>query len=159
MTTPQPSIRPTKPLTLVAVFVAIALVSWAVVSNWYGAIPPLRWYMPVGLGLAAAAEALAARVLKRRITKVDGTLPPNPLVAARAVVLGKATAYLGAGFAGLWTGTALYTASEWGYLLTAKTDTVVALAGIVLSGALVWSGLWLENICRIRGNDDPDDER
>ncbi|GAB3293483.1 DUF3180 family protein [Epidermidibacterium keratini] len=154
--TPQPSIRPTRIQTLIALAVALSLLSWAVVSGWYGDIPPFEWFMPVGIGLVAAGELFGGRVLKRRIEGTDGAPPPDPLVAARVVVLGKASAYLGAGFAGLWAGAALYPASQWGYLLSAKTDTVVALVGVALSVALTCTGLWLESITRIKASDDDD---
>ena len=56
----------------------------------------------------------------------------------------------------MWAGAAVYPASQWGYLLTAKTDTVVAVVGVVLSVALTCTGLWLESITRIRTGDDDD---
>lgn len=155
--TPQPSIRPTRIQTLVALAVAIAMLSWAVVRGWYGDIPPFQWFMPIGIGLVAAGELFGGRVLKRRLEGTDGAPPPDPLVAARVVVLGKASAYLGAGLSGMWAGAAVYPASQWGYLLSAKTDTVVALVGVALSVALTCTGLWLESITRIKTGDD--DER
>lgn len=148
-------IEPTKVSYVAALAVSVGLITWALVSNLYGDIPPLTWPMPVWIGVVALAEAVFAWTLRGRIQRKPGARPPEPLVAARALALAKASAYVGGALVGMWAGTAAYTMTQWGYLLTAKTDTVVAVAGIVLSIGLEAAALFLEYACRVP--DLPDD--
>lgn len=150
-----PEIQPTKRSTLAALFVGSAVIGWIVVSQFYGEIPRLRWYMPLWAGILAAAEVVFAINLRARITRKKGAEPADPIVAARALALAKASAYIGSIVAGLWLGFAAYAGSQWGYLASAKADAVIALVGGGLAIALALAGFWLEQCCRVP-NDDSD---
>ncbi|WP_153506050.1 DUF3180 domain-containing protein [Cumulibacter manganitolerans] len=143
--------------TLGALFVGAAVIGWVVVSNVYGDIPRLRWYMPVWAGILALAEASFGVRLRARIQHRRGDERVDPIVAARALALARASGYLGAPLAGLWAGFAAYAGSQWGTLAVAKADTVVALVGAVFAAALALAGVWLEQCCRVPR--DPDDDR
>lgn len=150
-------LQPTRRSTLAALIAGSAVIGWVLVSAFYGDIPRLRWYMPAWAGVLALAEVVFAINLKDRIGRKKNADPVDPIVAARALALAKASAYVGAVIAGLWAGFAAYAGSQWGHLISAKADTVVALVGVALSLALTVAGLWLEHCCRVPG--DPDDER
>lgn len=149
-------LQPTSRSTLGALVVGSAVIGWALVSTFYGDIPRLRWYMPVWAGVLALAEVFFGINLKSRIGRKKGAEPVDPIVAARALALAKASAYVGAVLTGLWAGFAAYTASQWGHLISAKTDTVIAFVGVALSLALAVAGLWLEQCCRVPGDSDED---
>jgi hypothetical protein len=81
--------------------------------------------------------------------------PVEPLLVARIAVLAQASAWVGAGFAGLWAGVLAYVASAVGDLKAASGDTVTSALGLGFSLALVVSALWLESVCRVPpGGDD-----
>src|SRR5690348_7199088 len=112
MATPQPGgqipqkprMRPTNPATLVVAGLATAALSWLAISRFYGDMPTLPVFPPIlFLGLAIV-EAVTAANTKARIDRREGTVPVNPLVVARFVVLAKASAMAGAIFAGLYAG-------------------------------------------------------
>lgn len=147
-------VRPTSRSTLAALFVGATVISWVLVRQLYGDIPPLRWYMPVWAGVLALAEAVFGLRLKDRIARRRGAEPVDPIIAARALALGKASAYVGALLGGLWLGFTGYLAGQWGFLASAERDAVVAIIGVVLSLALGAAGLWLESCCRVPK--DPD---
>lgn len=147
-------IKPTSRSTLAALFVGAAVIAWVLVRELYGVIPPLRWYMPVWAGVLAAAEVVFGLRLKDRISRRKGAEPVEPIVAARALALAKASAYVGAVLAGLWVGFVVYTAGEWGFLASAGRDATVGIVGAVLAAALAVAGLWLEHCCRVPK--DPD---
>jgi len=154
-----PELKPTSKSTLGALLVGAAVIGWVLVSRFYGDIPRLRWYMPLWAGVLALAEVVFAVTLGARIAGKKGTEPVEPIVAARALALAKASAYLGAALAGLWAGFALYAAGQWGFLAVAKADTLIALIGAGLNAALAVAGLWLEHACRVPGGPDDDDDR
>lgn len=147
-------VKPTSVSTLAALLLGSAVIVWVLVRAVYGDIPPLRWYMPVWAGVLAAAEVLFGKQIKDRIARRRGAEPVEPIVAARALALAKASAYLGAVLAGAWAGFALHTAGQWGFLATAGRDTVIAIGGSVLALSLAAAGLWLEHCCRVPK--DPD---
>jgi hypothetical protein len=147
-------LKSTSRSTLAALFVGATVISWVLVRQLYGEIPPLRWYMPVWTGVLAAAEVVFGLRLKDRINRRRGAEPVDPIVAARALALAKASAYVGAVLAGLWAGLVIYTAGEWGFLSSAERDAVVGIVGAVLAAALAAAGLWLEYCCRVPK--DPD---
>jgi hypothetical protein len=118
------------------------------VRQWYGDIPPLRWYLPLSLALLAVAETTAASQLRARIRRAPGTRPVQPLVAARSLALAKASALVGAAMLGVWAGLLIYTVPRVSFLAAAGDDTLVGAVGVVTSLSLIASALWLEYCCR-----------
>ena len=140
--------------------VGAALISWVAVRQWYGDLPPLRWFVPLSLGLLAVAEVIAAGQLRARIRRRPGARPVQPLVAARSLALAKASAVVGAAMAGIWAGLLLYVLPRLDYLAAAGPDALVGGIGMVTALSLVGAALWLEYSCRTptRTDDDSDPE-
>jgi len=118
-----------------------------------GAPPAVPWAAPLTLLVLAAGFAIAAFTLRPRIERRQGHRPLDPFVAARTAVLALAGSRAGAAVAGVYLGYA-------GFLLVDLVNdyrrrmvliaAVAALAGVALAAA----ALWLERICRIKGDDD-----
>ncbi len=118
-----------------------------------GAPPAVPWAAPLTLLVLAASFAIAAITLRPRIERRQGHRPLDPFVAARTAVLALAGSRAGAAVAGVYLGYA-------GFLLVDLVNdyrrrmvliaAVAALAGVALAAA----ALWLERICRIKGDDD-----
>ena len=157
---------------LAILVVGLAVAAWLLVRAAYGDLPPLRWWLPAPLALLALAEAVAARTLRIRLRDLrsaravgrgqapDGTprpehvRPVEPMLVARLVVLGQASAYVGAVFLGLWLGVLAHVGPSLGRLQAAGNDTVTAMLGVGVSAALVAAALWLESVCRVPPDDD-----
>jgi hypothetical protein len=153
---------------LLVIGAGLAVATWLVVRASYGALPALRWWLPVPLGVLALAEALGARTLRARLAAQRDRRPPaergsapvrpvEPMLVARLAVLAQASAYVGAAFVGIWVGVLLYAGPAVPRLQTAGSDTVTGVVGVVCAAALVAAALWLESVCRIPPS--PDDER
>ena len=112
-------LAPTNRSTLLALLVGSAVIGWVIVQQVYGDIPRLRWYMPVWAGVLAIAEVVFAVNLRARIQRKKGAEPVDPIVAARALALANARAYLGSVFAGRRGGFAVYAGCQWGVLAAA----------------------------------------
>jgi hypothetical protein len=69
-------------------------------------------------------------------------------------VLAQASAYVGAVLLGIWLGVLAHVGPAVSRLEAARSDTVTAVLGVVVSAALVAAALWLENVCRV----PPDDQ-
>ncbi|KQS68603.1 DUF3180 domain-containing protein [Modestobacter sp. Leaf380] len=159
--------KPVSRRDLAVLAVGVAVVAWLVVRQSYGSLPTLHWWQPVPLGLLAAAEGLGARTLRARLAAerdrrpapgrsgAAAARPVEPMLVARLAVLAQASAWVGAGFAGLWAGTGVHALSESGRLAAAGGDAVAAAIGVVLSAALVGAALVLEHACRVP--EQPDD--
>lgn len=157
--------RPVRRRDLVVLAAGLAVAAWLLVRALYGDVPALEWWLPVPLAVLALAEALGAGTLKTRLAALreararPGTpaaesrdtpvRPVEPMLVARLAVLAQASAYVGAVFAGIWTGVLLHVGPEVGRLQTAGGDTRAALIGVVSSTALVAAALWLESVCRV----------
>lgn len=153
---------PVRRRDLLLVAVGLALAAWLVVRAGYGVLPPMRWWLPVPLGVLAAAEGLGARTLAARLAAerdrrprpgrpgpAAAARPVEPMLIARLAVLAQASAYVGAVFAGCWGGLLLHTVPALGRLDAARGDTVTGVLGIVLAAALVGVALWLEHVCKV----------
>lgn len=138
----------TKARDLAGIAIVVALLAWLLVRQYYGSLPPLRWYLPVSVGVLGVAELMGAQTLRARISRAAGQPPVNALMAARALALAKASAVAGAGFAGLWIGLLAYTVPNLGFLAAAGNDTVTGVVGLLASAFLVAGALVLENACR-----------
>jgi hypothetical protein len=160
-------VNPVRRRDLVVLAIGLALATWLMVRAWYGALPPLEWWLAVPLGVLALAEALGARTLRARLTAErearagrrprpdDGRRPSGPvrpvepMLVARLAVLAQASAWVGAVFVGVWAGVLLHVAPNLGRLQTAAGDTLAAVLGVVLAAGLVAAALWLESVCRV----------
>jgi hypothetical protein len=143
----------------------LAVASWLLVRAWYGALPPLNWWLPIPLAVLAVAEALGARTLRGRLAdlreargahaRTDASAlpklvrPVEPLLVARLAVLAQASAYVGAVFTGIWIGVLAHVGPAVSRLQAAGGDARTAALGIVSGAALVLAALWLESVCRV----------
>ncbi|MFI7702902.1 DUF3180 domain-containing protein [Nonomuraea sp. NPDC049480] len=147
--------RPTNPGWLVGILVIVALLTWAVVQQFYGGLPLMPWTAIPTLLLLAIGEGYSGWATKARIARKPGTKPVEPLAVARLAALAKASAYAGALFGGLFAGFALYTVQ----ILdreTPRSEFLVSSGSFVACVALVCAALYLENACRIPK--DPEDQ-
>lgn len=138
----------TKARDLVLIGMVVAVLCWLLVRRYYGVLPPLRWYLPLSLGFLGIAELIGARGLRVQIRRRASGPVVDPLVAARALALAKASAVAGAGFAGLWLGLLAYTVPNLGFLAAAGGDTATGVVGLLCSGLLIAGALVLEYACR-----------
>ncbi len=120
---------------------------------WTGSPPAVPWAAPTLLMVLAVGFAVAAWVLRPRIQRREGHPPLNPFVAARTAVLAMAGSRAGAAVAGVYLGYA-------GFLLLDLANdyrrrmVLIVLSAAVAGVALAAAALWLERICRIKGDDD-----
>ncbi|SCL14720.1 Protein of unknown function [Micromonospora rhizosphaerae] len=147
---------PTRISTLVVAGLAAAAVAWLLISAFYYEVAPnLPWLPVVTLATLAVLEGYAAVNTRNRIERRPGRGAVNPLLAARLVVLAKASALAGAIFAGFYAGLT-------GWLFVERTnaamdDRPAAGAGLLASLALMGAGLWLERACRVPEQEDEED--
>lgn len=148
---------PTRPRDLLAIALVVAVLANLVVRLTYASLPGFPLFGGVTLGVLGAAEAIGGRALRARIRREPGTTPVQPLVAARAVLLAKASSVAGAVVAGAWTGLLVYTAPQSGAVAAAASDTAAAAVGLVCALVLVGGALWLERCCRTPDDPEPRD--
>lgn len=153
---PRPgSVRPTSRRLLVAIAVLGAAIGWTLVKAVEaggGVAPTVSWLTPVAWGFLAALLFVAARNTYQRIQ-----VRRERVEASRAVfllLLGKASAFVGALCTGVYAGFALSFVDA---ISSSGPRNRVITAGIaaVISVLVVVAGLLLEKACRIP--EDPDD--
>ncbi|WP_028925461.1 DUF3180 domain-containing protein [Pseudonocardia acaciae] len=149
--------KPTRVQELLATLVVVAVVAYLVVRLAYSTLPALPPLAGVTLLVLGAIEVVLGFALKARIERRPGTKPVEPLVAARAVALAKASAVAGAVMAGVWLGLLGYLLPRRGELAAAAGDTPGAAIGLACALALVAAALWLQRCCR--APTDRDDDR
>jgi hypothetical protein len=156
---------------LAVLALGLALASWLLVRAFYGELPPLDWWLPAPLAVLAVGEALSARTVRTRLAAIralrasrgtaaratTGSVRPlEPMLVARLAVLAQASAWVGAGFAGIWAGVLAYVGPAVGRLQEAGGDTGTAVIGIACAVGLVAAALALESACRVPPEDrDP----
>lgn len=144
----------TRPRDLLVAGLVTAVLVHLLVRLAYGSLPAVPAFAGATLGVLGIAEAIGGSALRARIERRPGTQPVQPLVAARAVLVAKASSLAGAVMAGGWTGLLAYALPRSGDIAAAADDSVGAAIGLVCALGLVAGALWLERCCRT-----PDDER
>jgi hypothetical protein len=147
----------TRARDLVAVGLVAAVAVYLVVRLTYGDLPPLPTLAGLPLLVLGVVEVVLGVSLRNRIRDPGQGRPVQPLTAARAVALAKASSLLGAIMLGTWL-------AVLGYLLplrleldAAAQDLPSAILGSLCSAALIAAALWLEHCCRTPR--DQDDQR
>jgi Protein of unknown function (DUF3180) len=149
--------KPTRIPELAATLVVVAVVVYLLVRLAYEALPALPTLAGVTLLVLAAIEVVLGFALKARIERRPGTKPVEPLVAARAVALAKASAVAGAVMGGVWLGMLGYLLPRRTELAAAADDTPGAVVGLACALALVAAALWLQHCCRTPSDSDDQD--
>lgn len=122
-------------------------------DQWTGSPPDVPWAAPLVLFALAAGFVVAALTLRPRIERRKGYRPLDPFVAARTAGLALAGTRAGAAVSGVYLGYAAF------LLLDLANDyrrrvVIVAIVAAVAGAALSGAALWLERICRVKGDDD-----
>ncbi|AXU14290.1 DUF3180 domain-containing protein [Streptomyces clavuligerus] len=145
---------------LAGIFAGAGVLSWAAARLWesLGTLPSVPLAAPIVLAAIAAvltATALSLRSrLKAQRERRPGAKGVEPLMAARAVVFGQASALVAALVSGAYggVGVVLLGALE----LPARRDQAIYAGFSVLAGAaVIAAALFLERVCRLPDDSDP----
>ena len=150
-------VTPTRPRNLLAVGLVVAICANLVVRLTYASLPGFPLFGGITLAVLGVAEAIGGRALRARIRREPGTTPVQPLVAARAVLLAKASSVAGAVVGGAWLGLLVFTAPQARSVQAAGADTAAAAVGLGCALVLVGGALWLEQCCRTPDDPEPPD--
>lgn len=147
---------PTSIRVLLTLGAVSAVAGWALadlVDTVAGRSMPVPWTAPATLAVLALALLFWAVGMRRRLK--DGQV--DPFVAARTAALAMAASRTGAIATGVYLGFLVWFAGQW--WIEASRARGLASAVAVLTGLLVIAAaLWLERICRIKGDGKDDDD-
>lgn len=142
---------PTRKRDLAAAVAAVAVASYLLVLLTYRWFPPITVWTGLSLLVVAVVEAgwggfVRAKINDGEIGSGPGRL--HPLVVARAVLIAKASAWVGALTMGFWIGVLGYVLSRRSVLRVAAEDTAGAVVAAASALALLIAGMWLQQCCK-----------
>lgn len=146
---------------LAGLFAVAGVLSWGGTRLWdsLGTLPSVPLAAPIVLAaiavvLAATALSLRARLRAQRERR-PGAKGVEPLMAARAVVFGQASALVAALVSGMYGGTGVFLL---GHLdVPARRDQAIYAGFSVVTGiAVIAAAVFLERVCKLP--EDGDDE-
>ena len=141
---------PYEGLIAVAGFCAAAAV--ILVRRFYNLLESLSMVVPLSLWVMAVIATWLALVVRKRRKEGKVGLDRsqlNPMQAANFMVFGKACAWAGAVFGGLYGGTLSFVVTKLGVLEAAPGDVPPLTAGTLGGIALCVAGIWLEKNCEV----------
>ncbi|SDK42826.1 DUF3180 domain-containing protein [Streptomyces indicus] len=148
--------------TLAGLFVVAGVLSWAlakllVARDSLGTLPSVPLAAPIVLAVIAAAILATALSLRSRLRaqrdRVPGAKGVEPLMAARAVVFGQASALVSALVSGVYGGVGVFLLAHLD--VPARRDQAIYAAFAVVAGiAVVAAALFLERVCKLPEDDD-----
>lgn len=143
---------------LAGLFIVAGVLSWGGARLWnsVGSLPGVPLAAPIVLAVIAAvllATALSLRArLRAQRERRPGAKGVDPLMAARAVVFGQASALVASLVCGMYGGTGVYLLGSLDD--PARRDQAIYAGFSVLAGiAVVAAAFFLERVCKL-----PDDE-
>lgn len=150
---------------LVGLFLAAGVLAWAGARLWdsFGTLPSVPVAAPVVLALIAAVLAATAFNLRSRLRAQRERRPDakgvDPLVAARSVVFGQASALVAALVAGLYGGVGVFLLAS-GIDVAPRREQAINAGFAVLAGAaVVAAAIFLERVCKLPEDEDHPDHR
>lgn len=148
---------------LAGVFAVAAVLAWALARllDRFGSLPNVPVAAPIVLAVIATvllATALSLRArLKAQRERQPGAKGVEPMMAARAVVFGQASALVAALVSGMYGGTGVF-------LLLSEIDAAARRAQALYAGLAVLAGIgviaaavFLQRVCRLPEDDDDND--
>ncbi|WP_460068253.1 DUF3180 domain-containing protein [Streptomyces sp. YKOK-I1] len=146
---------------LAGVFVVAGVLSWAGARLWnsIGTLPSVPLAAPIVLALIAVVLLSTALSLRARLKAQRERRPEakgvDPLMAARAVVFGQASALVAALVSGMYGGTGVFLLESLD--IPARRDQAIYAGFSVLAGiAVIAAALFLEHVCKLPEDDDHD---
>ena len=143
--------RPTRIRVLVLLAALATMVSLLVQRQLRAAgrdMPPVPWTASIGLLLVACLVYSAALPVRRMLRGGPRARPVNPLRAARAAVLGKATAYAGSVVLGWYVAQVILLAPDLN-VDARQAQAVRAVVTALAALAAAVAGLLAERMCRV----------
>ncbi|MCX5438786.1 MULTISPECIES: DUF3180 domain-containing protein [unclassified Streptomyces] len=147
--------------TLAGLFLVAGVLSWAGARLWdsIGTLPRVPLAAPIVLAVIAVillATALSIRArLRAQRERRPGAKGVDPLMAARALVFGQASALVAALVAGMYGGTGAFLLEHLD--VPARRDQAIYAGFSVLTGiAVIAAALFLERVCKLPEDDDED---
>ncbi|MFB7993873.1 DUF3180 domain-containing protein [Streptomyces sp. NPDC056002] len=145
--------------TLAGLFLVAGVLSWAGARLWdsIGTLPRVPLAAPIVLAVIAVillATALSIRArLRAQRERRPGAKGVDPLMAARALVFGQASALVAALVAGMYGGTGAFLLEHLD--VPARRDQAIYAGLSVLTGiAVIAAALFLERVCKLPEDDD-----
>ncbi|MFI9586526.1 DUF3180 domain-containing protein [Streptomyces sp. NPDC052236] len=143
---------------LAGLFIVAGVLSWGGARLWeaFGTLPSVPLAAPIVLAaiaavLTATAISLRARLRAQRERR-PGAKGVEPLMAARAVVFGQASALVAALVSGMYGGTGVFLLGSLD--VPARRDQAIYAAFSVAAGiAVIAAAFFLERVCKL-----PEDE-
>lgn len=148
---------------LVGIAVVAGVLAWGVARMWsaFGTLPSVPVAAPIVLAVIAAALFATAFSLRSRLRAQREREPDakgvDPLVAARAVVFGQASALVAALVSGLYGGVGVYLLGQL-EVPPRRDQAVYAGLAVVAGVAVVVAALFLERVCKLPDDTDDLDE-
>ncbi|AEY90802.1 DUF3180 domain-containing protein [Streptomyces olivaceoviridis] len=144
---------------LAGVFVVAGVLSWAGARLWnsIGTLPSVPLAAPVVLALIAVVLLSTALSLRARLRaqreRRPGAKGVDPLMAARAVVFGQASALVAALVAGMYGGTGVFLLELLD--IPVRRDQAIYAGFSVLAGiGVIAAAIFLERVCKLPEDDD-----
>ncbi|MET9447978.1 DUF3180 domain-containing protein [Streptomyces cinerochromogenes] len=144
---------------LAGVFVVAGVLSWAGARLWnsIGTLPSVPVAAPIVLALIAVVLLSTALSLRARLRaqreRRPGAKGVDPLMAARAVVFGQASALVAALVAGMYGGTGVFLLEQLD--IPARRDQAIYAGFSVLAGVgVIAAAMFLERVCKLPEDDD-----
>lgn len=145
---------------LVGIFVVAGILSWAAARLWdsFGTLPGVPVAAPIVLAviatvLAATALSLRARLKAQRNREPDAK-GVDPMVAARAVVFGQASALVASLVAGMYAGVGVFLLIDGLDAGPRRDQAIYSGASVVAGVAVVAAALFLERVCKLPEDED-----
>ncbi|MEU8521089.1 DUF3180 domain-containing protein [Streptomyces sp. NBC_01216] len=143
---------------LAGLFVVAGVLSWGGARLWdsVGTLPSVPLAAPIVLAAIAAVLSATALSLRSRLRaqreRRPGAKGVEPLMAARAVVFGQASALVAALVAGMYGGVGVFLLGSLD--VPARRDQAIYAGFSVLAGAaVIAAALFLERVCRLPEDD------
>ncbi|MDH6626532.1 membrane protein DedA with SNARE-associated domain [Streptomyces sp. LBL] len=144
---------------LAGVFVVAGILSWAGARLWnsVGTLPSVPLAAPIVLAVIAVILLSTALSIRARLKAQRERRPEakgvDPLMAARAVVFGQASALVAALVSGMYGGTGVFLLESLD--IPARRDQAISAGFSVLAGiAVIAAAIFLERVCKLPEDDD-----
>ncbi|WP_298562431.1 DUF3180 domain-containing protein [Streptomyces luteogriseus] len=146
---------------LAAVFVVAGVLSWAGARLWnsVGTLPSVPLAAPIVLAVIAVVLLATALSIRARLKAQRERRPEakgvDPLMAARAVVFGHASALVAALVAGMYGGTGVFLLESLD--IPARRDQAIYAGLSVVAGiGVIAAAIFLERVCKLPEDDEND---